>query len=147
MKGFIQTILIIGLLVFGIWWMKKDDSGFSSAPSASKLSIAEKMQWAKKYLSEFQQKGETFFAQLQTQGKDPREVAKEVGKYNDIISAYVKRINKLELPCPQSGTTRSDPSLASYMRWTKQFEQKDKKVMQDFSKRIEQVMTQAGFHR
>jgi len=103
------------------------------------------MKLAEEYLEEFEQQGEAFFVELQGVTASPKEIMREMVKYEKIIRKYIERMNSLHLPCPKSNKTKNDPELRRYLYWAKNFETKEKRIIDNFTQRTNQILTSAGF--
>ena len=61
------------------------------------------------------------------------------------MGRYTKKFNALKLPCPMSAKTKDDPAMSSYLSWSKGFQEREKRVMDECNRRLNNTLKKAGF--
>ena len=109
------------------------------------LPINEKMNRAENYLKQYEKDLNAFFPKLEEKDLSPQELQKYMKQYNSIVQGYTGKINGLQLMCPVSAQVSSSSQYRRYQSWTKEFQAKDMKVMNEASQRVQKILKKAGF--
>ena len=110
------------------------------------LPVSQKMNKAESYLKELEKDLNAFFPKVEGKDLSAEGLQKQMMQYNGIITGYTSKINALELMCPVSAKMSTSSQYKRYQSWTKDFQAKDMKVMNEASQRVTKIMKKAGFN-
>ena len=106
------------------------------------LPINDKMRRAEAYLRNLKKELDDFFMTMKLANPSPQELQKHMKKYNKIINGYTRKMDALKLTCP-----KSSPQYSSYTNWTRDFQQRDRKIMEESNTKVEDILRKAGFSK
>lgn len=129
------TLIILAIVFF----LQKSKNAISNLPFEDKIKLAEE------YLEEFKNEGDVFFTKIEKLKASPEQLAQKANEFNDIVRKHIDKQNSLKLPCPTARTTINNPNLRSYISWAKDFEVRDRRIMDDFTRKLKQIFSNAGF--
>jgi hypothetical protein len=106
--------------------------------STKNLSLSEKKAFAEADQKEFKEEAGALISKLEKNAPSSGGIRREMKKFDSLQRKTTKRLNDLKLPCPST----VDPS-SSYVSWSKRFQERDRRVTDDFNRRLQKISMDA----